>query len=122
MSDTENNSQNEMLNLLKRIKKHIKEWDTALNQKIDDIKEWIKNEKQVENKTTEEEKEKMDKIFEKRQIGRPAGDFNSKRRQYFELIKAKKIKQPKQQTLEYYKINYDKSTDTYTLQDLDDEQ
>ena len=42
MSDTENNSQNEMLNLLKRIKKHIKELDTALNQKIDDIKEWIK--------------------------------------------------------------------------------
>ena len=122
MSDTENNSQNEMLNLLKRIKKHIKELDTALNQKIDDIKEWIKNEKQVENKTTDEEKEKMDKIFEKRQIGRPAGDFNSKRRQYFELIKAKKIKQPKQQTLEYYKINYDKSTDTYTLLDLDDEQ
>ena len=122
MSDTENNSQNEMLNLLKRIKKHIKELDTALNQKIDDIKEWIKNEKQVENKTTDEEKEKMDKIFEKRQIGRPAGDFNSKRRQYFELIKAKKIKQPKQQTLEYYKINYDKSTDTYILLDLDDEQ
>ena len=122
MSDTENNNQNEMLNLLKRIKKHIKELDTALNQKIDDIKEWIKNEKQVENKTTDEEKEKMDKIFEKRQIGRPAGDFNSKRRQYFELIKAKKIKQPKQQTLEYYKINYDKSTDTYTLLDLDDEQ
>ena len=122
MSDLENNSQNEMLNLLKRIKKHIKELDTALNQKIDDIKEWIKNEKQVENKTTDEEKEKMDKIFEKRQIGRPAGDFNSKRRQYFELIKAKKIKQPKQQTLEYYKITYDKSTDTYTLLDLDDEQ
>ena len=122
MSDTENNNQNEMLNLLKRIKKHIKELDTALNQKIDDIKEWIKNEKQVENKTTDEEKEKMDKIFEKRQIGRPAGDFNSKRRQYFELIKAKKIKQPKEATLQYYKINYDKSTDTYTLLDLDDEQ
>ena len=122
MSDTENNSQNEMLNLLKRIKKHIKELDTALNQKIDDIKEWIKNEKQVENKTTDEEKEKMDKIFEKRQIGRPAGDFNSKRRQYFELIKAKKIKQPKEATLQYYKINYDKSSDTYTLLDLDDEQ
>ena len=122
MSDTENNSQNEMLNLLKRIKKHIKELDTALNQKIDDIKEWIKNDKQVENKTTDEEKEKMDKIFEKRQIGRPAGDFNSKRRQYFELIKAKKIKQPKEATLQYYKINYDKSSDTYTLLDLDDEQ
>ena len=122
MSDTENNSQNEMLNLLKRIKKHIKELDTALNQKIDDIKEWIKNEKQVENKTTDEEKEKMDKIFEKRQIGRPAGDFNSKRRQYFELIKAKKIKQPKEATLLYYKINYDKSSDTYTLVDLDNEQ
>ena len=122
MSDTENNSQNEMLNLLKRIKKHIKELDTALNQKIDDIKEWIKNEKQVENKDKDEEKEKMDKIFERKSIGRPVGDFNSKRRQYYELIKAKKIKQPKQQTLEYYKINHDKATDTYVLLDLDDEQ
>ena len=121
MSDTENNSQNEMLNLLKRIKKHIKELDTALNQKIDDIKEWIKNEKQVENKTTNEEKEKMDKIFEKKGVGRPRGDHQSKRLQYFELIKAKKIKQPKEATLQYYKINYDKSTDTYTLLDLDDE-
>ena len=121
MSDTENNNQNEVMNLLKRIKKQLKELDTTVNQKIAELKEAIESKKQVENKTTDEEKEKMDKIFEKRQIGRPAGDFNSKRRQYFELIKAKKIKQPKQQTLEYYKINYDKSTDTYTLLEIENE-
>ena len=122
MSDTENNSQNEMLNLLKRIKKHIKELDTALNQKIDDIKEWIKNEKQVESKDKDEEKEKMDKIFERKGVGRPRGNHESKRLQYFEMIKSKKIKAPKEATLQYYKINYDKSSDTYVLLDLDDEQ
>ena len=122
MSDCENNSQNEMLNLLKRIKKNIRELDTALNQKIDDLKEWIKKEKPVESKDKDEEKEKMDKIFERKSIGRPVGSFDSKRQQYFEMIKAKKIKQPKEATLLYYKINYDKFSDTYTLLDLDDEQ
>ena len=78
------------MNLLKRIKKQLKELDTTVNQKIAELKEAIERKKQVENKNTDEEKEKMDKIFEKRQIGRPAGDFNSKRRQYFVLIKAKK--------------------------------
>ena len=119
MSDCENNSQNEMINLLKRIKKHMKELDTALNQKIDDLKEWIKNEKQVESKDKDENKEKMEKAFEKKGVGRPKGDFHSKRVQYFEMIKSKKIKEPKEQTLEYYKINHDKATNTYVLQEIE---
>ena len=122
MSDTEKNNQTEVLNLFKRIKKQLKELDTSVNQRIAELKEIVESKKQVENKNTDEEKEKMDKIFEKRQIGRPAGDFNSKRRQYYELIKAKKIKQPKEATLLYYKINYDTPSDTYTLLDLEGEQ
>ena len=110
-----------MLNLLKRIKKQTKELDTAVNQKIDDLKEWMKGKNNVESKDKDEEKEKMDNIFEKRQIGRPAVDFNSKRRQYYEMIKSKKIKAPKEATLQYYKINYDKFSDTYTLLDLEEQ-
>ena len=122
MSDTENNNQNEVMNLLKRIKKQLKELDTTVNQKIAELKEAIESKKQVENKTTDEEKEKMDKIFEKRGLGRPKGNHESKRLQYFEMVKSEKIKAPKEATLQYYKINYDKSSDTYTLLDLDDEQ
>ena len=59
------------------------------------------------------EKEKMDKIFEKKQIGRPVGDFDSKRIQYLKMLNDNKIKQPKQQTLEYYGIN--KDGDKYVL-------
>ena len=64
-------------------------------------------------KNPEEEKEKMDKIFEKKQIGRPVGDFDSKRLQYLKMLNDNKIKQPKQQTLEYYGIN--KDGDKYVL-------
>ena len=121
MSDTENNNQNEVMNLLKRIKKQLKELDTTVNQKIAELKEAIESKKQVENKTTDEEKEKMDKIFEKKGVGRPRGDHESKRLQYFEMIKSKKIKAPKEATLQYYKINYDKSSDTYTLLEIENE-
>ena len=55
----------------------------------------------------------MDKIFEKKQIGRPVGDFDSKRVQYLKMLNDNKNKQPKQQTLEYYGIN--KDGDKYVL-------
>ena len=122
MSDAEHNNQNEVMNLLKRIKKQLKELDTTVNQKIAELKEAIESKKQVENKTTDEEKEKMDKIFERKGVGRPRGNHESKRLQYFEMIKSKKIKAPKEATLQYYKINYDKFSDTYILLDLEDEQ
>ena len=73
----------------------------------------VKLDKPVVEKTPEEEKEKMDKIFEKKQIGRPVGDFDSKRLQYLKMLNDNKIKQPKQQTLEYYGIN--KDGDKYVL-------
>ena len=79
---------------------------------IDKLMEKLNNAKPLE-KTPEEEKEKMDKIFEKKQIGRPVGDFDSKRVQYLKMLNDNKIKQPKQQTLEYYGIN--KDGDKYVL-------
>ena len=79
---------------------------------IDKLMEKLDNTKPLE-KTPEEEKEKMDKIFEKKQIGRPVGDFDSKRLQYLKMLNDNKIKQPKQQTLEYYGIN--KDGDKYVL-------
>ena len=79
---------------------------------IDKLMEKLDNTKPVE-KTPEEEKEKINKIFEKKQIGRPVGDFDTKRVQYLKMLNENKIKQPKQQTLEYYGI--DKQGDKYVL-------
>ena len=67
----------------------------ALMFSIDKLIE--KNDKPVVEKTPEEEKEKMDKIFEKKNIGRPRGDYDSKREQYLKMLNENKIKQPKQQ-------------------------
>ena len=64
-------------------------------------------------KTPEEEKEKMDNIFEKKQIGRPSGTFDTKRVQYLKMLNENKIKQPKTATLEYY--NIEKEGDKYIL-------
>ena len=79
---------------------------------IDKLMEKLDNTKPVET-TQEEEKEKMDKIFAKKQIGRPVGDFDTKRVQYLKMLNENKIKQPKTTTLEYYGI--DKQGDKYVL-------
>ena len=79
---------------------------------IDKLMEKLDNTKPVEN-TPEEEKERIDKIFQKKQLGRPVGDFDSKRLQYLKMLNENKIKQPKTTTLEYYGIN--KDGDKYVL-------
>ena len=66
---------------------------------------------------TPEEKEKIDKIFEKKQIGRPVGDYDTKRKQYHKMLMEGKIKEPKEATLLYYKIFKDMSNNTYILLD-----
>ena len=104
-------SENETTKLSSKISvlnKNVK----SLMFSIEKLMEKLNNTKPLE-KTPEEEKEKMDKIFEKKQIGRPVGDFDSKRIQYLKMLNDKKIKQPKQQTLEYYGIN--KDGDKYVL-------
>ena len=47
--------------------------------------EKLDNTKPVE-KTPEEEKDKINKLFEKKQIGRPVGDFDTKRIQYLKML------------------------------------
>ena len=79
---------------------------------IDKLMEKLDNTKPVE-KTPEEEKERIDKIFQKKQLGRPVGDFDSKRLQNLKMLNENKIKQPKTTTLEYYGIN--KDGDKYVL-------
>ena len=79
---------------------------------IDKLMEKLDNTKPVE-KNPEEEKEKLNKFFEKKQIGRPVGDFDTKRIQYLKMLNENKIKQPKTTTLEYYGI--DKQGDKYVL-------
>ena len=52
--------------------------------------------------------------FEKKGVGRPAGDFETKRKQYLDMLNSKRIKQPKETTLQYYKLDYDEDTETYS--------
>ena len=81
---------------------------------IDKLMEKLNNTKPLE-KTPEEEKERVGKILESRGVGRPRGDHNSKREQYLKMLNEKKIKMPKDATLQYYGI--EKNGDKYVLVD-----
>ena len=41
----------------------------------------------------------LEEIFEKRGVGKPRGTFEEKQKQYFEMVKAGKIKNPVAKTL-----------------------
>ena len=74
----------------------------------------------TESKNDEDkEKEKLDKIFAHRQVGRPVGTWESKREQYANMLNEGKIKQPKEITFEYYKIV--KVGDKYVMIATDDD-
>ena len=109
MSDTPDERMTELSKKIGICNKNVKaliEMVKTLTEKLD---------KPVEK--TPEEKEKIDKIFEKKQIGRPAGDYDSKRKQYHKMLLEGKIKEPKEQTLLYYKIFKDMSNNTYVRLD-----
>ena len=109
MSDTPDERMTELSKKIGICNKNVKaliEMVKALTEKVD---------KPVEK--TPEEKEKIDKIFEKKQIGRPVGDYDTKRKQYHKMLMEGKIKEPKEQTLLYYKIFKDMSNNTYILLD-----
>ena len=72
---------------------------TMITEKLDELLK----QKPVAN-NADEDKEKIEKAFEKRGIGRPAGNWDSKRTQYLRMLKDGKIKEPKASTLEFYKI------------------
>ena len=65
----------------------------------------------------ENEKEKVEKAFEAKGIGRPAGNFETKQKQYLDMLNNGKIKQPKDKTLEFYKIAKDKEGKYYLWPD-----
>ena len=109
MSDTPDERMTELSKKIGICNKNVKalmEMVKALTEKLD---------KPVEK--TSEQTERIDKIFEKRQIGRPAGDYDSKRKQYHKMLLEGKIKEPKEATLLYYKIFKDLSDKTYILLD-----
>ena len=92
----------ELINKMSRYNKNTKalmELIGRVSEKLDKVLDWnggVKNDN--------DEKERVGKILEKRGVGRPIGNWDSKREQYLKMLNEDKIKQPKQQTLEYYKI------------------
>jgi len=89
-----------MMNIVKNI-------EYNLNNKKDENKE--------NTKDKDKNKEKINKTIEKKQIGRPVGSWEDKRKQYFEWITTGKITQPKEETLAYYQINKDPTNNSYVL-------
>ena len=107
MSDTDNSDKTiEMISKLNKLNKQTK----GIADTLQKIMEKLDSK---DAKTQDEVKEEVSKAFEKKQIGRPKGDYDSKRKQYFDMIVAGKIKQPKQMTLDYYGI--EKHDDTFAL-------
>ena len=99
-SEDEKNS--EVKELLEKTTKHSKQLKLVL-AKLDEIDKKIDAVVSA-RPADEDEKAKVEKIFEKKGIGRPAGSYETKQEQYVKMLKDGKIKQPKEQTLEYYKI------------------
>ena len=103
-------------NILSQIFEKINGMDIIQNAMFSKVNELVENSK-VEKKEEEEEedkeahKQKLNEIFEKRRIGRPVGDYNSKQLQYFELVKTGKIKSPVAKTLDYYQITRDENNE-----------
>ena len=92
----------ELTDKMNRCNKNIKNMMESLNTILERLNS--NNNNKVENKNDDIEKDKLDKIFAKRQVGRPVGTWESKREQYANMLNEGKIKQPKEVTLEYYKI------------------
>ena len=106
MSEVENDAITELSKKIMTVSKNVKllhEMIKTIDQKLDA--------KANEPKDNNEEKEKIDKIFEKKGIGRPSGDYDTKRKKYCDMLNKGQIKSPKEQTLEYYKIS--KEDDKY---------
>ena len=94
-------SQHESEVILENLNKKLFKQNKLLTTITEKLEELLKQ-KPVAN--ADEDKEKIEKAFEKRGIGRPAGNWDSKRSQYLRMLKDGKIKEPKASTLEFYKI------------------
>ena len=95
MSENENYTINDLMKKITLIGKNIKNLNDVIKS-IDDKMKPVESEQQ--------EKEKIDKLFQAKSIGRPSGDYPTKQKKYCDMLNTGKIKQPKQQTLEFYKI------------------
>ena len=96
----------EMLHKMTRYNKNVKTLMDLMNKAIEKLDILVKNKSSNDN-DADAEKERMDKIFEAEKIGRPVGTFETKQQQYLKMLNEGKIKMPKAQTLEYYKIERD---------------
>ena len=110
--------QSELEELKNKVSKMNKNLITIMNT-VKNIEYNLNNKKEENKENTndkdKERKERINKAFEKKQIGRPVGSWEDKRKQYFEWITTGKITQPKEETLTYYKINKDPTNNSYVL-------
>ena len=111
MSDLDD-KQPEMAEMLNKMTRYNKM--DLMNKALEKLDILVKN-KPAENNDADAEKERLDKIFEAKKIGRPVGTFETKQQQYLKMLSEGKIKMPKSQTLEFYKIERD--GEVYKLMD-----
>ena len=71
----------EMLNKMTRYNKNAKTLMDLMNKALEKLDILVKNKSSNDN-DADAEKERMDKIFEKKQVGRPAGTYETKQKQY----------------------------------------
>ena len=104
MSENENYTINDLMKKMTLIGKNITNLNDMINsdmiKSIDDKMKPVEREQQ-----SNEEKEKIEKIFQAKSIGRPSGDYPTKQKKYCDMLNTGKIKQPKSTTLEFYKIS-----------------
>ena len=79
----------------------------TIQDDVDEIKQ------KMVRKTGDDDKQKIEKAFEAKGVGRPRGSYSEKQKQYINLLNEGRIKQPKEKTLEYYKIAMDKDGKYY---------
>ena len=96
----------EMLDKMTKYNKNVKVLMDLMNKALEKLDILVKN-KPAENNHADAEKERLDKLFEKKQVGRPRGSFEEKQSQYLKMLNEGRVKQPQSQTLEFYKIERD---------------
>ena len=99
-SNSDDEKTDETKELMEKISKNTKLLKLVL-AKLEEIDKKIDA---VATAKPDDEKAKVERIFEKKGIGRPAGSYEIKQEQYVKMLKDGKIKQPKLETLQYYKI------------------
>ena len=97
----------ELMDKFNKYAKHLK----GILAKLEDIDKKIDG--TVSVKPASGDRSKIDDAFNKKGIGRPVGSYECKQGQYLKMLNDNKIKQPKEQTLEFYRIV--KDGDKYVL-------